>query len=955
MMISLKPLLMVLVFTVVFECHKLDTFAERNKQNIQALDFAKLLQMNEDAYRPANKRNIWEDTNDLSERQPDERPVVETRFTSPNENPTFYSNSLHSIKKEMNGEIIDDLQKRHPAKYLDAYSSANSTSDNFRQRKEKPNRQINFYSFPPIESNTLDNQNRQKQRKRSAFNINALVAYLKRLKQQSSDKKTSPSDLRTDTQKDRDDYDIDRKTSFLFGNSPQDGMPPYRDINDLVANLKKLKQQSSQQRISPSKSDTQMDKDGYERDQKTSFLFGGNMPVSGASFRQGFPLGKPNSNSVRTERCSNTSTFFAKAFGGKTGVMLSEIWKDWYRKHCKTETNQKCDDNKRYASADGSCNNLDHPSWGVTNSNQGRYVPAEYNDGFNEPRIYGKYGTKLPEPRLISNMLFRPQKSTKLSQDLTILHMAWGQFMIHDVVKTPITKGVKGSDIQCCGENAENSPDCFSLAIPSNDPYFSTDRQCLNFVRSRPGKLNDNLPGIREQINEVTSFLDGSVIYGSSEEQMKDLKMGYKGLLATKECPFSQKVLNFMRKPTIETEGCRSLPKGPDAPCFVLSKGDYHDYCQKAGDKRVNVVPNLCALHNLFVRYHNKIAERLAQVNFISWSSDQLFEETRKIVTAILQHVTYNEYLPVVIGKRNMIKYKLFSAETGFDNVYNEMVDATVKNSFGAAAFRFGHSQITNYQSRMNSQYTRYSETPIEQTFKRPGMCTAQHGKNIPDLLRWMFTDKSAETDRYFESGVRDKLFSKQQGKTLDLPAMNIQRGRDHGLPGYNAFRRWCNLAVGYSFGRRNTWSLSDHSYSNTRLLRKIYRHPDDIDLFVGGISETHVTDGVVGPTFACIIGQQFRDIKLGDRFWYENKLAITSFTLDQVNEIKKVKLSQVICKGSDVNSVQENPLKAPSFENPRRECSDFPYIDLNKWKVPTYGETFTMFGKTYQKNGGIV
>lgn len=217
MVMSLKPLLVVLVFTVVFECHKLDTFAERNKQNIQALDFAKLLQMNEDAYRPENKQNIWEDTNDLSERQPDERPVVETRFTSPNENPTFYSNKLHSIKKGINGEIFDDLQKRHPAKHLDAYSSANSASDTYRQRKEKPNRQIDFYSFPPTESNTWDNQKRQKRHKRSAFNINALVANLKKLKQQTSQQGTSPSNLKSDAKKDRNGYEKDQNTNFLFG------------------------------------------------------------------------------------------------------------------------------------------------------------------------------------------------------------------------------------------------------------------------------------------------------------------------------------------------------------------------------------------------------------------------------------------------------------------------------------------------------------------------------------------------------------------------------------------------------------------------------------------------------------------------------------------------------------------------------------------------------------------
>lgn len=65
-------------------------------------------------------------------------------------------------------------------------------------------------------------------------------------------------------------------SAFSQGNSPQDDMPPYQDINELVANLKKLKQQSSQQRTSPSniKSDAQKDKDGYDRDRKTNFLFG---------------------------------------------------------------------------------------------------------------------------------------------------------------------------------------------------------------------------------------------------------------------------------------------------------------------------------------------------------------------------------------------------------------------------------------------------------------------------------------------------------------------------------------------------------------------------------------------------------------------------------------------------------------------------------------------------------
>jgi len=48
-------------------------------------------------------------------------------------------------------------------------------------------------------------------------------------------------------------------------------------------------------------------------------------------------------------------------------------------------------------------------------------------------------------------------------------------------------------------------------------------------------------------------------------------------------------------------------------------------------------------------------------------------------------------------------------------------------------------------------------------------------------------------------------------------------------------------------------------------------RHVDDVDLFIGGISERSVQRGVVGPTFAYLIAHQFRDIKRGDRFWHEN------------------------------------------------------------------------------------
>ena len=62
-------------------------------------------------------------------------------------------------------------------------------------------------------------------------------------------------------------------------------------------------------------------------------------------------------------------------------------------------------------------------------------------------------------------------------------------------------------------------------------------------------------------------------------------------------------------------------------------------------------------------------------------------------------------------------------------------------------------------------------------------------------------------------------------------------------------------------------------------LIRFFFRHPDDIDLYTGGMTENHVPGGNVGPTFACILGKQFHALKYGDRFWYENRDFYTGFT----------------------------------------------------------------------------
>ena len=182
----------------------------------------------------------------------------------------------------------------------------------------------------------------------------------------------------------------------------------------------------------------------------------------------------------------------------------------------------------------------------------------------------------------------------------------------------------------------------------------------------------------------------------------------------------------------------------------------------------------------------------------------------------------------------------------------------------------------------------------------------------------------------------------------MDLASLNIQRGRDHGLAAYNIWREQCGLR------RFQKWTdMTDVMTKGTiQRLSSAYEHVDDIDLFTGGISERPVVGGVVGPTFACILGQQFLNLRKGDRFWYENGGVDAKypggFTSQQLQEIRKSSLSRVICNGlDDVGAIQPYAFLADDdFSNRRSACkgSRIPRVDLNKWKEDELNSQPTLF-----------
>lgn len=176
------------------------------------------------------------------------------------------------------------------------------------------------------------------------------------------------------------------------------------------------------------------------------------------------------------------------------------------------------------------------------------------------------------------------------------------------------------------------------------------------------------------------------------------------------------------------------------------------------------------------------------------------------------------------------------------------------------------------------------------------------------------------------------------------MAAINIQRGRDHGLPSYTNWRTPCGLS------QIDNWADLEKVVGprSTERIRQAYRSVDDVDLFVGGLAERPVIGGLVGPTFACIIAQQFSNLRKGDRFWYENPGFESSFTPAQLQSIRQVTLAQVLCRALGGGTLQPNVFLPPELPgNERLLCGSkqLGQLDLTPW----------IERDPFNKNSGVV
>lgn len=208
-----------------------------------------------------------------------------------------------------------------------------------------------------------------------------------------------------------------------------------------------------------------------------------------------------------------------------------------------------------------------------------------------------------------------------------------------------------------------------------------------------------------------------------------------------------------------------------------------------------------------------------------SFTGEQVYQESRKIVGAMMQHITYKQWLPRIVGEEGM---ELMGEYKGYD----PSVNPSISNEFATAALRFGHSLINPILHRLNWNFETIEQghLPLHKAFFAPWRIVYEGG--VDPLLRGLFSvpAKLKKPEQNLNSDLTEKLFTTFHAVSLDLAAINIQRGRDHAIKSYMAYRKFCNLPTSDTFE-----GLNDISNQHVKeKLKKLYGHPDNIDIWAG-------------------------------------------------------------------------------------------------------------------------
>ena len=505
-----------------------------------------------------------------------------------------------------------------------------------------------------------------------------------------------------------------------------------------------------------------------------------------------------------------------------------------------------------YRSFDGTGNNTDNPTWGATDTQLQRLTTVEYGDSISTPAGAGR-----PNARDLSNQVAAQSGDIFNDRFLTSFVFQWGQFLDHDL------------DLSENAIPVEN----FSVTVPNNDPVLNPNVP-IPLLRSifDPATGTD-ASNPRQQINEITSYIDASNVYGSDAERAEALRTHTGGLLKTSSGDFLP--YNFIN-PNTGTFYHNAAPP-------PLGPTDYF----LAGDIRANEQPGLTSMHTLFLREHNRLAGEIAAAEYSGMDlsdptiDEEIYQKAREIVGAYMQVITYYEFLPALMGPNNLDSYSGYKVD----------VNAAVANIFSGAMYRIGHTMLPNELLRLdNNGNPVLAPIGLGDAFFDPTLVTSI---DIDPFLKGLSANPIQEIDNKIVDGVRNMLFDPPA--QFDLAAINIQRGRDHGLPDLNQVREDFGLKRYRSFREINpdfdVW---------LKLYRAYGGDINNIDPWLGGISEKHITGGSIGETMQAVLVDQFTRSRDGDRFYFEH-----NFSGQQLTDILNTRLSDIILRNTNLTNIQ--------------------------------------------------
>ena len=544
---------------------------------------------------------------------------------------------------------------------------------------------------------------------------------------------------------------------------------------------------------------------------------------------------------------------------------------------------------------DGVCNNQRHPEFGAHLALKRRQTLAYYDDGMDEMVTKDR-----PSARSVSNALCDPDLNpdgllpSGNFKSSSLLLIYFGQFLDHDMALVEVSD-----------ERAD-------ISVDPEDAAFDED---LIFRRSL---FRRDDKGRRQFENENTAYLDLSNIYGDTTERATALrKLDGSGELKSLFRYGSQEYLPLFRdvfgdvfaqeeevalsdssssvspneegnsetsspneegnsetsspneepnsetsspneegnsetsSPNEEPNSETSSPnkEGEEAPVVV----DENFAC---GDIRCNENPVLTAITTLFVRNHNRLARKY-KLRHPHAKERRVFNQARRRNIMMYQSLIYTEWLPTLLGKRNVARYTSTYGQEG----YIEALDPGSSVVFSTAAFRFGHSGIANTLVEARPSGSVEEVYLLKDVFFQPSRLLRSN-VSLDQFLSGVRVLEHEALDTRVVNAIRNELFGNVD-VPLDLAALNIQRGRDHGLNTFNAYRVSLGLEPYVDCVRDDCWLALTRHAELAKQLRRVYSDNfDAMDVFVAGMAEHKLGDSHLGETFTLLILQQFETFR---------------------------------------------------------------------------------------------